>query len=100
MTDTAKLADELASIASRCSHERDRETIIKAAAALRTPLPAGLDARTVEALRRLIALSPVGSFHVTPHWRERENLMAELRALCTVTSHNQPPTEKVEGSQS
>ncbi len=35
MTDAEKLADELAGISGRCSLERDRETIIKAATALR-----------------------------------------------------------------
>lgn len=37
--DVAALADELAQISGRCSVERDRETIIKAVAALRTPIP-------------------------------------------------------------
>lgn len=39
MTDDRKtLADELAAIASRCSHELDRQTIIKAASAIRSPV--------------------------------------------------------------
>jgi hypothetical protein len=34
----------------------------------------------MESARELVALSPIGSFHTTPHWQEREKLMSQLRA--------------------